>query len=693
MNFQDALVKVIFQGIDRMTGPMRGIDRQAAVLQARMTKLGQMGSKLNTLGNRMLTFGGLGAGFGLGAMIKEAAEAETSLVQLANIANLSDAQMKSMGSSVLGMSTRVGQSQKQILEGLQTLMGAGLGQGDSLAAMEVLGRVATAYGADVNESARTAYAAFSNLKVPVAQVGKLFDVLAQAGKEGNFELKDMAKELPSIAASAQALGISGIRGAGQIAAALQISKRGAGDPAEAATNMQNFLMKIGSAETERKMKKIGVNWAAEMKKFKASDDIFLAVGERLKELEAKGANIGHLFEDMQVKKFLNTFLANLEDYRKTRDSSLGAGGVVNKDFARVSQTFAQSLKNLKNAFSAFIMPKLLPFMDRLTALFTRLGKDPKTFDRLLKIGLGFGALAVGLKLAGGGMSIFNSSWLQSGIASGTLARGLQGVTRVMGPLLPGVSGLVMAAGPLIPIIGGLAFGAALFAGGLALMWVYADEIREPLDGLKGALGDLWIELQGLPEALSIDMTEFGEGMSLGATAAEAMTTGLRIMVEQLTMSVRLAKLLGAYVNTAVQPLIALGTGASAFATAKEAGASDIGAAIAGAKAAAVANAQGGGRATDRVITAWGNMTGPDMASGTVAKRAGITSPANMARYPRKVREAVGKESVLIQGLTIKLDSNWGEKEVTEKIMKELREAKRQAARRSLRTGPDTQGAH
>ena len=60
---------------------------------------------------------------------------------------------------------------------------------------------------------------------------------------------------------------------------------------------------------------------------------------------------------------------------------------------------------------------------------------------------------------------------------------------------------------------------------------------------------------------------------------------------------------------------------------------------------------------------------------------------------RKVREAVGKESVLIQGLTIKLDSNWGEKEVTEKIMKELREAKRQAARRSLRSSPDMQGAH
>jgi TP901 family phage tail tape measure protein len=695
VNFQDALVKVIFQGIDRMTGPMRGIDRQAAVLQARMTKLGQVGGKISAMGGRMLTFGGLGAGLGFGAMVKEAGDAQAQLIQLANIANLSDGQMRAMGNSVLDLSSKVGQSQKEILEGLQTLMGAGLSQSESMASMRTLGKVATAYGADVNETARTAYAAFSNLKVPVGEVGKLFDVLAQAGKEGNFELKDMAKELPSIAASAQMLGVTGISGASRIAAALQIARRGAGDPSEAANNMQNFLMKIGSADTERKMKKIGVNWAAEMKKFKASDDVFLAVGERLNELEAKGANIQHLFEDQQVKKFLNTFRTNLDDYRKIRDNSFNANGVVGKDFQRASEGINQSLKNLKISFTKLIQPKLEPFLRSAAKWMDRFAKNPAAFDGLLKLGAGLAALAVGMKVFGGAASLLGSPVVQSAIMGGGLARGLQGITGVMGPLLPGVSGLVLAAGPLLPIIAGLAIGAALFAGGLGLMWAYSDQIQEPIQNLKNALGGLWDEIKGLRGAFTLDLGEFGE-LNAGAAAAEVFTNHLRGVVEQLTMAVRMAKVLGAYMNMAVQPLASLGAGADAFMTAKQGGASDIGAAWVATKATATAQAAGSQRAGQRLTTAWGGMWGPDMASGMVAKPA--PQESNIARYSRTVREAVGKESVKVGNITINLESGWGEKQIADKIVKELREAKAKAERRSLRTGPDStsyalSGAH
>jgi hypothetical protein len=72
------------------------------------------------------------------------------------------------------------------------------------------------------------------------------DILAQSGKEGRFELKDMASAFPSLTAGASMLGMKGVPAVASLGAALQIAMKGAGDASEAANNLENFIQKVTS---------------------------------------------------------------------------------------------------------------------------------------------------------------------------------------------------------------------------------------------------------------------------------------------------------------------------------------------------------------------------------------------------------------------------------------------------------------
>lgn len=114
--------------------------------------------------------------------------------------------------------------------------------------MSPIGRAATAYRAEIEDLAKAGYAAFDNLKVKAEDFGRALDVMAQAGKEGAFELKDMAQHFPSLTAAAQALKMGGLDGVAKLAAMLQIARKGAADGSEDATAARHAaLADIGVA--------------------------------------------------------------------------------------------------------------------------------------------------------------------------------------------------------------------------------------------------------------------------------------------------------------------------------------------------------------------------------------------------------------------------------------------------------------
>ena len=103
----------------------------------------------------------------------------------------------------------------KLQESLNVLVASGIAPEKALDYMNVIGRTATAAQAEIVDISKTAFAVTDNLKVNVDDLAKTMDILAQAGKEGRFELKDMSA-FPSLTAGASMLGMRGVPAVSQL---------------------------------------------------------------------------------------------------------------------------------------------------------------------------------------------------------------------------------------------------------------------------------------------------------------------------------------------------------------------------------------------------------------------------------------------------------------------------------------------
>ncbi|MGU3314249.1 phage tail tape measure protein [Sphingomonas sp. M6A6_1c] len=132
--------------------------------------------------------------------IGEAQKYESVMTDIAQKANLSRVQAAAMGRELLGAARAANQLPDALQEGVDTLAGFGLDPRQAVAMMKPIGRAATAYKAEIADLSAAAFAANDNLKVPIQQTGRVIDVMAEAGKQGAFEIKDMAGAFPALTA-------------------------------------------------------------------------------------------------------------------------------------------------------------------------------------------------------------------------------------------------------------------------------------------------------------------------------------------------------------------------------------------------------------------------------------------------------------------------------------------------------------
>ncbi len=382
----DLTSRLIVSLIDRVSGPAKGIAASVRGLDNRLTKMREANARsLNRLQGQMV--GAVAAAYSLqralSSPLKAAADFETALLDIAQKADLSDGAMKALGDSIRKLSPLLNQSAGNIAKGVDFLAGMGLDPDSAMKLMGPIGRAATAYSAAIEDLAKSGFAVLDNMKVKAEDFGRALDVMAQSGKEGAFELKDMATYFPSLTAAAQALKIEGVDGIAKLAAALQIARKGAADGAEAATNTANLMQKIIAPATTRKFKALGVDIRKELKKTQDSGgDVFEMIALLTnKALKGDISKLGDLFEDAQVQKFLRPLIANLEEYRKIRDKSGGAKGVVDQDFDRRMETAVArtaAFTNQMNDLAITIGNILLPAMNSLLG---KINPIVKSFER------------------------------------------------------------------------------------------------------------------------------------------------------------------------------------------------------------------------------------------------------------------------------------------------------------------------
>jgi len=327
----------------------------------------------------------VGTGAALGAPIvqsmKTAINFQDQTRDLAIGAGFNPAQEQRLSMAMRGAAITWNQTQTDVAQGTAVLIAGGIDNLKELTAYApVMAKTATATRASMDHLGAVAIALSDNLNIGAAGFGRSMNMLAFAGKSGQFELADMAKWLPQLTPQFAALGITGERAVAEIGASLQIARRGAGSNDEAANNFKNFLSKLTAPDTLKAFEKAGIDLKGSLKNLvgeglSPAQAMLSVLTQHLghkapaaaaqygKALDIKDQHeqqialarldeaykLGELFADQQVLSFIRPALANQKDLAGIQQGSQNAAdqGVLDDDWIKRMGSTKEQLKSLR----------------------------------------------------------------------------------------------------------------------------------------------------------------------------------------------------------------------------------------------------------------------------------------------------------------------------------------------------------
>ncbi|MCX7132426.1 phage tail tape measure protein [Aeromonas sp.] len=336
------------------------------------------GADRRELGGKIANTATAGAAIALPsfAMFKQSSQFSYDLMMIGLTAEMTKKQVAELGGTMVTLSDQTGVSQENMKNAFGFLVAAGQGVGEAQENLKSIGKTAKATGSDIEDVARASFTMGDALKVKPDSMLQALDMLVTAGKEGKFEFKAMAAELPGLGSSFQALQMTGTEAVATMGSALQIAIKGAKSESEAANNMSNFLAKLMTEETAKKAAKMGGNISKVIRDAQAAgaNPIEAAIAEISR--ITKGGDqelITKLFGDMQVQNFIRPMLQNLEEYQKIKQKVLASQGVVERDWATVMASSKEKTEGLSNsvwgltkAIGGALDPTVGKLVDKLT---------------------------------------------------------------------------------------------------------------------------------------------------------------------------------------------------------------------------------------------------------------------------------------------------------------------------------------
>jgi TP901 family phage tail tape measure protein len=298
--------------------------------------------------------------------VMSAANFQDTLRDISITGGFSASQENNLGSVIRKSALDWNQTQEEIANGIGVLVAGGINDANALESYAPkLAKISTATRASMEDLGSVAISLKDSLGITAAGFDRSMNMLAFAGKQGQFELKDMAKWLPSLAPSFASLGVKGEEAVAEIGAALQIARKGAGSNDEAANNFRNFLGKLTSEDTKKSFADAGIDIKQSMlnlrakgftpvmsmlnvvqdymtKKSPEAAKSFKQVmsikddNEREQALNrlSEAYKLGELFSDMQAMNFIRPAIANMKELNSINADSTTAANqdVIGKDF-------------------------------------------------------------------------------------------------------------------------------------------------------------------------------------------------------------------------------------------------------------------------------------------------------------------------------------------------------------------------
>lgn len=311
-----------------------------AALSARAAAVGR---------NQIVTLGGPAA---LAASYKQYADIDRQITNIGITADASAGDLAGVRKQIEGIAYETAQSSGKVTGGLEVLVAQGRTLKESLDFLPAVARTAAATNSSVEDIAKTADSVGSNFKIAGTRMQGAFDILTAGGKAGTFELKEMARYLPSLSPAASAVGFTGTKGLADLVAMLQVLRKGSGSSEEAASSMSNILMKMDSDETRKNFKKFGIDLKDALDKTRKAGGNVVETFMKLINVATKGdaGKIGEIVKDTEFKRgvlALKQFEGMWERLSATMQKD--APGTVMRDLPRVT---ADARAQIDRMFSA-----------------------------------------------------------------------------------------------------------------------------------------------------------------------------------------------------------------------------------------------------------------------------------------------------------------------------------------------------
>lgn len=370
--------------VDRLSGPARQAGQSIDQLNGKARRAAResqsvgagAGAAVSGIARGVAAVGGVyGAARFAKSAVTDFAELDRRLRRIGITAGATEAEVKAGTEGLKNLAQQSATPLKDVLAGMEALTAQGRGFKEALDFMPSVIRTSQAAGAQADDIAKSADAISTHFKIAGKDIQGAFDVLVEGGKQGQFELKDMARYLPSLAPAAKAVGLEGQKGLRDLVAMLQVIRKGTGTAEEAASSMNNILQKMNSEETRKKFKKMGVDLEAAFKKGKAEGKNLIEVFEDAAWKATKGdlSQLPKLINDMEFARGMRAILS-LKGAWQDMSSTIAknAPGSAMRDFNRVIADTESKLERSRQAYDRLktsVGEKLAdPFTDLMTGM-------------------------------------------------------------------------------------------------------------------------------------------------------------------------------------------------------------------------------------------------------------------------------------------------------------------------------------
>ncbi|MDQ0472818.1 phage tail tape measure protein [Labrys wisconsinensis] len=327
----------------RVAGKLDQIKGKLAALGKVDRTLGRVGGEVWSTMARYATIGATIEGVRESA--KRYMELEKTMMELGITAGATDKEIAAATETLSRQAPRLGATGQQLGEVTQNLVAAGMAFDTAIAATPAVIKAATATQTDFLDSAKAGNAVMQNLGIRIDQLAEAYDRMAAAGNIGAFEMKDMAREMPEVAAAAQRLGFKGTQDLGRLVAMLEVVKTTTGTGSEAATNLKQAFGKLLAPQTIKAFKSVKIDLKALMETAqKRGANAFEVVIEKLHDVTKgmsdikKQALIGSLFREEESRAAILALMNNWDDYKAKLREVDQSQGTVARGLSRAMST-------------------------------------------------------------------------------------------------------------------------------------------------------------------------------------------------------------------------------------------------------------------------------------------------------------------------------------------------------------------